>query len=384
MNVFDPLITDTALTCLQNTVAKETGLNISTSTPSKKKLQSLKLSPAIQKEYIAVHKRLSLLPFHLLENSLELFEFYFSDWQTIKLSFIKSQSETLRSVPLLFDGLLAMTLQGNSCWPEPPWKIAQKIRLLAHEDRKLEKFVKPLVHILIHGDDWNTGTNKLFLKNDIPVIISEHHRGKGETEYLWKSHHKYTLQRETILKNPTFKSDWESIKKDFSLNKYYDRYGIIRRTIMPERNWRKDYNPDYSSLQEQFQCTFDFFCWKWGLYGMKREEPLLEKLSFAITPYGTQIFIPSYWSFDYVRDILWKDLINLHRSRGVGKQGPKLAFNRTEKNKQLKKLYQVCKDADKQKLRGLSKCNFIKSRMVFPPTLDDGQLRKLIREAKSV
>ncbi len=36
---------------------------------------------------------------------------------------------------------------------------------------------------------------------------------------------------------------------------------------------------------------------------MRGDEPLLMKLSVNITPHGTMIFIPAYWSFDAKRDV---------------------------------------------------------------------------------
>lgn len=384
MSLFSPLLTNKALKNLQDAISKESGTAIIPSIVPHDKLLLLNLKEPELGQYKAIYKRLSLLPFHLLENAIPLFDFYYREWPLMVNKLQSSRSPLLRDVPLLFEGLLTMTLQGISCWPEPPWSIANKLKTLSSHLSKLEKFASPLVNLLIHDGQWHTGTNHLLLHDDVRMIVSERHRGKGEAEHLWKASHKYELTLSKLKKDSFFLVDWDNIKKTFPLKKFYDRYGIIRRTIMPERNWRKDYDPQYSTTKDQFQCAFDFFCWKWGLYGMKGDDPLVEKLSFAVTPYGTQIFIPSYWSFDYVRDILWKDLIKLHRSRGIGKQGEKLDFNRSEKNKQLKKLHRFVLMAQKRKLRGKSKYSFIKESMGFPLTMDDGHLRKLIVESSKI
>jgi len=53
--------------------------------------------------------------------------------------------------------------------------------------------------------------------------------------------------------------------------------------------------------------------------------PLLLKLSVNVTPFGTMILIPRYWSFDHKRDLKWKAVARLHRSRDVHRQGVKLS-----------------------------------------------------------
>jgi hypothetical protein len=43
-----------------------------------------------------------------------------------------------------------------------------------------------------------------------------------------------------------------------------------------------------------------------------------------LTPFGTMIFIPAYWSLDPLN---WRAITTLHKARGVPKQGPKLGAN---------------------------------------------------------
>ena len=57
------------------------------------------------------------------------------------------------------------------------------------------------------------------------------------------------------------------------------------------------------------QAVFDAFCMRWNLYGMQGDRPLVTKLSVNLTPHGTMIFIPAYWSFDYKRDVVRAALI---------------------------------------------------------------------------
>lgn len=384
MMPFGDLLDKNNLDELRTQIQEVVGTRIDLKNPSKDKIAKLGLSGQTLEEYTRVCHRLSLLAFHVYENSIELFDFYFSRYPELKKVWSRDKSKVLQKVPTLFEGLLVMTLQGGSCWPEPPWDIGHRIIALRTTPEKLIRLCSPLVNILTPSGLWSTGINHIHMQNANEAILAEHLRGRGSLEYAWKADHKYQAQLENLTRNAEFKCDWMTFKNEFSISDYYDKYGLIRRTIMPERNWRKDYAPTYTTDKDRFQCAFDFFCWKWGLYGMKQDEPLLEKLSHVMTPFGTQIFIPTYWSFDYVRDVEWKKIIRLHRSRGVGKQGLKLEENRRQKKSQLKKLDQVVRKAKTSKIRGQKRLQWIKSQMGFPPRMDDGQLRKLIKESQMV
>jgi hypothetical protein len=54
---------------------------------------------------------------------------------------------------------------------------------------------------------------------------------------------------------------------------------------------------------------------------MEGDRPLLLKLTVNLTPFGTMILIPGYWSFDPKRDLNWKAITALHRARGVQRYG---------------------------------------------------------------
>lgn len=384
MSIFKELISKDAICKLANAVAEQTKLPIPSLQPPSEKLARLKLSKLDKNEYIAIYRRLSLMPFQALDNTIELFDFYYSSYPSYKKQLLNSSNKILRSVPALFEGFLLMSLQGISCWPEPPYELAYTVKSLIRDHKKLEIFCAPLIGILMRDGVWKVGINSILLDDHLSIILSEHQRRMGHNEQVWKTLHKYQNQLDNLLANPEFMTDWALIKKSFPLSKKYDRYGIIRRTVMPERNWRQDYAPDYQKQNQRFQVVFDFFCWKWGLFGMKGDEPLLEKLSHTVTPYGTQIFIPAYWSFDYARDIYWKKLIKLHRARGVKKQGEKLDSNREQKKKELKKLYRLCQKSRSLELRGFAKMKWIKENMGYPLQMDDAQLRRLIKESSNV
>jgi len=148
---------------------------------------------------------------------------------------------------------------------------------------------------------------------------------------------------------------------------------------LPERNWQRPTHPDLSVTVERFQVAFDLFCWKWFLYGMRDDDPLVEKLTYTLTPYGTQIFIPGYWNFDPARDINWNSVTRLHRARGLDKQGRKLAANRRDRATQVKRLRAADAEAKAQHLRGKTRYEFLKMKSGLALTTDDAQVRRLLK-----
>lgn len=91
-------------------------------------------------------------------------------------------------------------------------------------------------------------------------------------EGAWKAPFKYTEFQERLRDNAGFKKDWQTIKARFDIKKFCDQDSIIRRTKLEEGNWRQPISSDLSRTDQNFQVVFDFFCWKWFLYGMKGDE----------------------------------------------------------------------------------------------------------------
>ncbi len=79
--------------------------------------------------------------------------------------------------------------------------------------------------------------------------------------------------------------------------------------------------PNFDSDGSAFQAVFDVFSWKYYLWAMKGDEPLLMKPSVVFTPFGTQILIPGYISFDPKRDLKLGIVSELYRARGIRCQG---------------------------------------------------------------
>jgi hypothetical protein len=191
------------------------------------------------------------------------------------------------------------------------------------------------------------------------VAEHEHHVQSGVYEDLLKMPAKFTQKEMAILSDAELKRDWARIKAEFKVQAYCDHKGVIRRTMTTERNLRPWFSVNPRRRGDVFQATFDAFCLRWNLYGMQNDDPLLLKLAVNITPFGTLIHIPAYWSLDPKRDIRWDAIARLHGSRVPGRQGAALAEGLAARLKLAKKLPHLDKEAARLGLKGEKKHAFL-------------------------
>ena len=85
---------------------------------------------------------------------------------------------------------------------------------------------------------------------------------------------------------------------------------------------------------------------------MQGDRPLLIKLTANLTPFGTMIYIPTYWSLDPKRDLNWRAITALHKARGVRKQGSKLGANQAAARSEAIRASKLCNETDALKLKG--------------------------------
>ena len=170
------------------------------------------------------------------------------------------------------------------------------------------------------------------------VADHELHIQKGLYENLVKTQVKYAQNERAIKSDPQLRRQWSRIKAVFNVPAYRDYKGVIRRTMSVERNLRPTFSVNARRREDVFQAAFDAFCLRWNLYGMQNDDPLPLKLAVNLTPYGTMIHIPAYWSFDPKRDIQWDAIAKLHRTRVAGRQGAALAEGVADRKKNAEKL----------------------------------------------
>jgi hypothetical protein len=82
------------------------------------------------------------------------------------------------------------------------------------------------------------------------------------------------------------------------------------------------------------------------------DEPLLMKPSVVFTPFGTQIFIPGYISFDSKRDLKLGVVSRLHRARGIRRQGEGFSVGRIARAAKAKRALDLNEQAKATGLRG--------------------------------
>jgi hypothetical protein len=206
---------------------------------------------------------------------------------------------------------------------------------------------------------------------------------KGAYENLVKTQAKYSQNELAIRTDPQLRSQWERIKAAFNVQDYRDHKGVIRRTMGAERNLRPSFHVNLHRREDAFRAAFDAFCLRWNLYGMQNDEPLLLKLAVNITPFGTMIHIPAYWSFDPKRDIRWGAIASLHRARVPGRQGSALAEGLAERMKAAEKLRHLDKEALRLGLKGEKKHEFLCKGLGWVPRTSPKRISRLRAEFKN-
>ncbi len=107
---------------------------------------------------------------------------------------------------------------------------------------------------------------------------------------------------------------------------------------------------------------------------------MAQKLAVTLTPFGTQIFIPGFWSLDPTRDINWAKVTRLHRARGISRQGEKLIENRKALAKLIEKVVAADRTARRQGLRGEARYVFIKKSAGLSVEMDNAEIRHYLRQ----
>jgi hypothetical protein len=283
---------------------------------------------------------------------------------------------------LNLNGVVAQQLRVLYCWmfvPPTLWPFnVQDVLedcLMALEKRKrLNSRHRLLIDLLPEPPDENICS---------AVADHEHHVQKGTYENLVKTQAKYAQNELSIKTDPQLRRQWARIKAAFDVQAYRDHKGVIRRTMTAERNLRPSFSVNVRRRDDVFHAAFDAFCLRWNLYGMQHDEPLLLKLAVNLTPYGTMIHIPAYWSFDPKRDIRWDAIASLHRVRVHGRQGSVLAEGQAQKMKDAEKLQHLDKDALRLGLKGERKHEFLCAGLGWDPRTSPKRISRLRSEFKN-
>lgn len=207
----------------------------------------------------------------------------------------------------------------------------------------------------------------------------EHLVQQGNYESLIKSQPKFEEMEQQLHRDDGFNRAWNEIKEHFPVDQYRNPKGVVRRRMVQERNFRSAWDFRWTAKKDRFQNVFDAFCHKWNLYGMEGDRPLLLKLTVNLTPFGTMILIPGYWSFDPKRDLNWKAITELHRARGIQRQGPKLSLNRMANRNDAVAAKRLWREAKLQGLHGRPRVEWVLAKLHLDCGNDESKLKRLLR-----
>ena len=208
----------------------------------------------------------------------------------------------------------------------------------------------------------------------------EHDVESGRYDKMLKQAQKFAEGERETLEDRELAAQWEEIRKLFGAEKYRSRRGVIRRRVSGERNFREGWQFGWGDDTAQFKVIFDALCYRWNLYGMEKDRPLLMKVTVNPTPYGTLIMIPRHQSFDPRRDLDWGLIGRLHRAQGASKQGPKWSSGRVEKAEEARKMRELIAEGRKKGLKGMGLHDFLCEQMKRDPASDPSWWKRLKRK----
>lgn len=241
---------------------------------------------------------------------------------------------------------------------------------------RLARFVAKLMS---HDAESRCGFHPLTLADSALIRQSEQWLRDGAFEPFLKARAKYDEYDRRLRTEPGFRRDWRALRKIFPSETA--RSGILHRTLIPERNWVRDGGAKFRTRAQRFQACFDLLCWKYCLWGVGRGQPLLLKPSVVVTPYGTQIFVPAYMSFDAKRDLNLGLITRLHRARGQRRQGPGFSAARIATKDLRAAACAANREARVLKLRGERRYAHIRRALGWLEGVDPRQIRRLLAPA---
>lgn len=332
-------------------------------------------------EKLAIYiKWLRVLPNTNFDMGRDLVVFYYTQFYKIKRSLErKPRGKKLCS---LFTVLTQMVLQGTSTFPLHSAKLATELMNCLKTNLTGVARFEILADLITNVEGrFLRGFNadELSRKQLDLLIKSEHQRRAGSFENFYKAKEKYDGYKLRVMENEGFLKDRSILKRKFP--KVFKSGRRVVRSGQGEKCGSD--RPQTPGLDSVFQEAFDFFCWKWFLDGIEGDEPIVTKLSFDVTPFGTSLFIPGYWSFDPSRDIKWEQLKEVHESRGVVKrQGSAFEPNRRDLQKKEKLVLEAVEESRVLAERGDTMVQRCIRMLNLPPNTDPAYIYRLIVAAK--
>ncbi len=214
------------------------------------------------------------------------------------------------------------------------------------------------------------------------VAAFEHVVESGNYDHLVKSPEKFTENDMAVTGDAKLLQTWLEIKQRWGSHIAPNSRGVIRRRLSQERNMRGDWWFDWRDEKKRFELFFDAMCYRWKLYGMEQDKPLLLKVSVNPTPHGTMIFIPRHLSLDPKRDLHWNKINALHRAQGAARQGRKLSQNRIDKTKDAQQVLRLWNEAHDKGLRGDTRYDYVHEKLKKRLDTDHSWVNRHLRIAR--
>lgn len=329
-------------------------------------------------------ERLWLLPFQRYETCRPLLLFGFLQLPSHAERIRKKRDADGAILVRAFEILIEVMLQGKFAFPGDPVHLAGQVKsAIISRSASSRTNLLPLLRLLVSESDpdGHCGFNHYRCEDPNELALHEHKSRRGIYEGVLKrtGQLKMRAYERQLSKTPAFWREWRDLKRAFGRVDFVDARGIVRRSPIPERNWRRESPPQFKNPREAFQAAFDIFCWKWFLYGMENDKPLVHKPFYTFTPYGTQLFIPGYLSLDPHRDVDFPEFNRLHQARGVRRQGEKLGRNREERAAWIRRLRKANQEAMRDGLRGDKRWQHLKKAAGLHEQVTDNYIQKLLR-----
>lgn len=214
------------------------------------------------------------------------------------------------------------------------------------------------------------------------ITQHEHEIEKGDYDHLVRATYKFSLKEEDLKQNTRLRAEWSEIEKIFNVKQFKTENPFVWRFFRQHHEEYAWWNLNWNNDEDRFRAVFNTFCYRWHLSGMNGNKPLLLKTNIHLTPFGTSIFIPFYWSLDPHRDIKWAAVSTLHRLRGIGKQGPKLYQERWERKEMGRRVKLLLAKAKEKGFRGEDRDYWVMGQMGWNIGTDPMQVRRYVKYAE--
>ncbi len=203
----------------------------------------------------------------------------------------------------------------------------------------------------------------------------------GDYRQFLTAAHKFDEAEAALGQDREFRAAWTRLQKIPGMTAFLKPNAVVRRSPVSERGYRAWLDQPGKGLGAARQRLFDAFCHRWSLYGMHGDRPLLLKPTVNLTPFGTMIFVPNYWSLDPKRDLRWPAVTQLHQLGRRRRQGTALTEQRRDKVTRARALQRVWRELTAAGLRGEARVTAALKALNWPPETDERTLRQLRRVA---